>query len=116
MHVVGAVGEEHITLPLASHQRQALTGERLLEKFRGPAALEGEVHVALIGDHRSLTRHEWFAGAYAQQLRILVRDRLGFFFAEPPVDQITGDAGESVAGRRSAGRRLWRWRTSLGRS
>ena len=99
MHVVCPLGEEHIALTLAPHQRQALTGQRLLDELRGAAALEGEVHVALIGDHRSLPRHERFAKADAKQLRILIGDRFGLFLAEASVDQIAGDAGESVTGR-----------------
>ena len=67
--------------------------------FARAAALEGEVHVALVGDHRALPGHERFAEAHAQQLGVLVRDRLGFLLAEPAVDQITGDAGETVPGR-----------------
>ena len=99
MHVVGALGEEHVALALAPHQRQSLAGQRLLDELRRAAALEGEVHIALIGDHRSLARHERFAEAHAQQLRVLVRDRLGFLLAEPPVDQIAGDTRETVARR-----------------
>ena len=106
MHVVGALGEEHVALALAPHQRQPLTGQCLLDELRCAAALEREVHVALIGDHRSLTGHERFAEADPQQLRVLVRDRLGFLLAEPSVDEIAGDACESVTrgtGRTAAG-------------
>ena len=91
------LGEEDITLALAAHQRQALTGERLLEEFAcATSTFVREIHVALIGDHRSLARHERLAQPHAQQLGVLVRDRLGFFLAEPPVDEVTGDACEAV--------------------
>ena len=96
MHVVGPLSEKDVTLALAPHQRQSLAGQRLLEEFRGPAALERKVHIALIGDHRALSRHERLAKTHAQQLRILVRDGLRLFLAEPPVDQIAGDTGETV--------------------
>ena len=115
MDVVRALGEKHVALALAPHQRQSLTGECLLEELRRTAALEGEVHVALIGDHRALPCHERFAEPDAQQLGVLVRDRLGLLLAEPAVDQIAGDACEAVtrqadrppppgAGRPAAGR------------
>src|SRR3954463_16575322 len=97
MYVVGPLGEEYVALALAPHQRQSLTGECLLEELRRATALKREVHVSLIGDHRPLARHERFADPHAQQLGVLVRDRLGFFFAEPPVDEITGDAREAVS-------------------
>ncbi len=104
MYVVGPLREEHVALALAAHQRQALAGERLLEELARAAAFEGEVHVALVGDHRALARHERFAEAHAQQLGVLVRDRLGFLLAEPSVDEITGDTCETVpaARRRTA--------------
>jgi hypothetical protein len=70
VHVVGPFGEEHIALPLTTHQRPTFSGQGFLES-RGAAALEREVHAALIGHHRALMGHDRLAEAHAQQLRIL---------------------------------------------
>jgi hypothetical protein len=54
----GEVGEEHVALAVAAHQRHALAGQGLLDEPADAArALVLEVDLALVGDHGALAGH-----------------------------------------------------------
>jgi hypothetical protein len=65
MNVEGALGQEYVALARTPHERQAFSGECLLQELRRTAAFEGEIDIALVGHHRSLTCQEWLAKANA---------------------------------------------------
>jgi hypothetical protein len=56
--VSGLVGEEHVTGAGAAHQRDALTGQPLLDELADAAGAQPvELDVALLGHHRTLAHH-----------------------------------------------------------
>ena len=98
MDVEGLLGQEHVALPGHLHQRQTLAGQRLLEELARAAAFVVEVDVALVGHHGTLPGQERFTDANAEQLLVLIGDGSRFLLAEPSVDEVAGDPGETVTG------------------
>ena len=70
-------GQEQLAGAGGLHQAQRFAGRGLLEQPAESAALVLEVHVALVGDHRTVARHHRGLGQLdLQQPRVLQRERL----------------------------------------
>jgi hypothetical protein len=77
VHVLGKVGEEHLTRALDLHQLRALFGDRLLEHpTHAAAAGVLETDLALVGDHRPKLRLDRDLGElHLEELRVLEAER-----------------------------------------
>jgi hypothetical protein len=72
------VGEEDVTASRDLHQRHALAGEGLLQELPHPSrALVGEVDLALVRDHRTLSRHHLPVERDPEHARVLQREPVG---------------------------------------